>query len=205
MHSAKLASDSLSFCPEWIWSGALRTLHVWLLRPAVFENIKLLTYICSEQCGRRGCNQLIGLSCEHKLNITVVGKHMAPSNANHAHYSNYDHLGDIMYFGLRWAELFCLISLQLLLLWILYSGQCLLYFCDFAYSHGFVCFSVCLSVTFVIAGRILTKIKKIKKFKNGVCKFRYSLSKYATAKIVHRDLDLLFEGKHFKIFIYPKR
>ena len=58
------------------------------------------------------------------------------------------------------------------------------------------------SVTFVTTVRILAKIKNVK---NDVCRFPYSPSKYVTAKIVLRDVDLLFERLMFKIVISLKR
>ena len=122
------------------------------------------------------------------------------------------------------------------------SGQ----ICYFAYSHRLVRFCVCVCVTFASRGRILTKIKNVKK---EVCRFPYSPSKYVTeswswptfwrskmlncytsvtvrasakcvgdicrcwylpsngviAKIAHCDLELVFEGHKFLIFISLKR
>ena len=63
----------------------------------------------------------------------------------------------------------------------------------FAYSYfPFLCVYVCVSVSFVTTVRVLAKIKYVK---NDVCRLRYSPSKYVTAKIVVRDLDLFFVDK----------
>ena len=60
-----------------------------------------------------------------------------------------------------------------------------------------LCLCVRVSVTFVRIGRTLAKIKSIKTY---MCRFSHLQWKGVIAKIVLRDLDLLFRFQMFKIY-----
>ena len=65
-----------------------------------------------------------------------------------------------------------------------------------------LCVYICVSVTFVIIGRIFAKIKNVK---NDDYKFLYFPSIGAITNVIFRDLDLLFQGQIFKMLISRKR